>query len=213
MSIISIVVFILFFKINIVSAEETSTYAIAKITNVYRYDDGSVLSTNKGDLVEIVNMQEDLTQVICNNKKYQIPTKDIDPILIEELPENFIEKIDRFNKINTMINFAYQQLNKPYKWSSTGPDSYDCSGLTKIIYKQIEYNLSRSSYTQTREGVKVEIKDLSIGDLIFFNINTNNGHVGIYVGNNTILHASLSEGGTLTNLKFMPSISGIRRYI
>lgn len=112
-----------------------------------------------------------------------------------------------------MINFAYQQLNKPYKWSSTGPDSYDCSGLTKIIYKQIEYNLSRSSYTQTREGVKVEIKDLSIGDLIFFNINTNNGHVGIYVGNNTILHASLSEGVTLTNLKFMPSISGIRRYI
>lgn len=213
MSIISIVVFILFFKINIVSAEETSTYAIAKTTNVYRYDDGSILSTNKGDLVEIVNMQEDLTQVISNNKKYQVPTKDIDPILIEELPENFIEKINRFNKINIMLNFAYQQIGKPYKWGSIGPDNYDCSGLTKTIYEQIEYNLSRNSYTQINEGTKVNMKNLLIGDLIFFDINKNSGHVGIYVGNNTILHASLSEGVTLTNLKFMPNISGIRRYI
>ncbi|MEU8527493.1 MULTISPECIES: C40 family peptidase [Streptomyces] len=84
------------------------------------------------------------------------------------------------------LNAAATQLGKPYVSGAEGPNSYDCSGLTQWSYRQAGVRLSRTTYTQQNDGVKIGRSQLKPGDLVFFN---SLSHVGLYAGNNTILHA------------------------
>ncbi|WP_329623952.1 NlpC/P60 family protein [Streptomyces sp. NBC_01255] len=81
---------------------------------------------------------------------------------------------------------AATQIGKPYASGQEGPNSYDCSGLTQWAYGQAGANISRVTYTQQNDGQKIGRSQLAPGDLVFFN---GLSHVGLYVGNNTILHA------------------------
>ncbi|WP_406860479.1 NlpC/P60 family protein [Streptomyces sp. HUAS MG47] len=84
------------------------------------------------------------------------------------------------------LNAAATQLGKPYVSGAEGPNSYDCSGLTQWSYRQAGVDISRTTYTQQNDGVKIGRSQLKPGDLVFFN---SLSHVGLYAGNNTILHA------------------------
>ncbi|WP_309049697.1 NlpC/P60 family protein [Streptomyces sp.] len=81
---------------------------------------------------------------------------------------------------------AATQIGKPYVSGAEGPNSYDCSGLTQWAYRQAGARLTRTTYTQQNDGVKIGRSQLKPGDLVFFN---GLSHVGLYAGNNTILHA------------------------
>ncbi|MFE7709783.1 NlpC/P60 family protein [Streptomyces sp. NPDC057486] len=78
------------------------------------------------------------------------------------------------------------QLGKPYVSGGTGPNSYDCSGLTQWAYAQAGAHITRTTYTQINEGTQIGRSALKPGDLVFFN---NTSHVALYAGNNTVLHA------------------------
>ncbi|WP_236240947.1 C40 family peptidase [Streptomyces sp. CC228A] len=84
------------------------------------------------------------------------------------------------------LNAAATQVGKPYVSGAEGPNSYDCSGLTQWAYRQAGVSISRTTYTQQNDGVKIGRSQLKPGDLVFFN---NLAHVGLYAGNNTVLHA------------------------
>ncbi|MFG3493710.1 NlpC/P60 family protein [Streptomyces sp. NPDC047928] len=84
------------------------------------------------------------------------------------------------------LNAAATQLGKPYVSGAEGPNSYDCSGLTQWAYRQAGVAISRTTYTQQNDGTKIGRSQLKPGDLVFFN---SLSHVGLYAGNNTILHA------------------------
>ncbi|MFD3536776.1 NlpC/P60 family protein [Streptomyces sp. NPDC058664] len=81
---------------------------------------------------------------------------------------------------------AATQIGKPYASGQEGPSSYDCSGLTQWAYGQANVQLTRTTYTQQNDGVKIGRSQLKPGDLVFFN---GLSHVGLYAGNNTVLHA------------------------
>ncbi|MFE7763962.1 NlpC/P60 family protein [Streptomyces sp. NPDC057438] len=81
---------------------------------------------------------------------------------------------------------ADTQLGKPYVSGGSGPNSYDCSGLTQWAYAQAGVSISRTTYTQQNDGTKIGRDQLMPGDLVFFN---NLGHVGLYAGNGTVIHA------------------------
>ncbi|MCX5390219.1 NlpC/P60 family protein [Streptomyces sp. NPDC006482] len=81
---------------------------------------------------------------------------------------------------------AATQIGKPYVSGAEGPNSYDCSGLTQWAYRQAGVDITRTTYTQQNDGTKIGRSQLKPGDLVFFN---SLSHVGLYVGNNTILHA------------------------
>ena len=95
-----------------------------------------------------------------------------------------------------IVSVAKKYLGTPYKYATAGPKSFDCSGFTQYVFKQLGINISRSSSTQARDGKKVSKKDLQIGDLLIFSgtKGSNPGHTGIYVGNNKFIHAS--SGGS-----------------
>ncbi|MBO0803419.1 MAG: C40 family peptidase [Nocardiopsaceae bacterium] len=84
------------------------------------------------------------------------------------------------------VAFAYQQLCKPYEWGGTGPDAYDCSGLTQAAWAYAGVSIPRDTYGQWAALAHVSKSELEPGDLVFFE---DYGHVGIYVGDNLMIDA------------------------
>ena len=100
--------------------------------------------------------------------------------------------------VDKVLDFAHQQLGKPYVWGAQGPNSFDCSGLIYYVYKNAaNITLPRTSVEQSKFGTTVSKSNLKAGDLVFFDTNgPNNGavsHVGIYAGGGQLIHASSSN--------------------
>lgn len=85
------------------------------------------------------------------------------------------------------IDFAYSQLGKPYVWGATGPDGYDCSGLTGAAWRAAGVSLPRTSQAQFAAGRKVARSDLQPGDLVYFYDDIH--HVGLYIGDGKMIDA------------------------
>nr|WP_312289749.1 C40 family peptidase [Clostridium chromiireducens] len=104
------------------------------------------------------------------------------------------DKVSRgaISKGTEVVNYAYKFLGKPYVYGAAGPNAFDCSGLTQFIYNKFGVNISRTTYTQVNEGIKVNRNELRAGDLVFFNTEGSISHVGIYIGNGEFIHAPRS---------------------
>ncbi|MFI2032553.1 C40 family peptidase [Streptomyces buecherae] len=90
-------------------------------------------------------------------------------------------------KAQQAIDFARAQLGKPYVWGATGPDSYDCSGLTQGAWKAAGVTLPRTTWDQVKVGKRIATTDLAPGDLVFFY--DDSSHVGLYIGQGQMIHA------------------------
>ncbi|MBC7269372.1 MAG: C40 family peptidase [Streptomyces sp.] len=90
-------------------------------------------------------------------------------------------------RARTAIEFAYAQLGKPYQWGATGPDSYDCSGLTGAAWRAAGVSLPRTVQEQYSAGRKVSRSDLQPGDIIYWY--NSSQHNGIYIGDGKAIHA------------------------
>ena len=98
-----------------------------------------------------------------------------------------------------IVAYAKSFLGKPYVYGGSSPSGFDCSGFTSYVYKHFGYNLARSAAGQASNGVKVEKSDLQPGDLVLFKNHalTKIGHVGIYIGDNKMIHASEPKTGVI----------------
>lgn len=92
-------------------------------------------------------------------------------------------------KAGIAVRFAYAQLGKPYVWAADGPNSYDCSGLTMAAWRAAGVSLPHNAEMQWNALPHLKRSALMPGDLVFY---YDLGHVGIYVGNNQIIHAPTS---------------------
>ncbi len=84
------------------------------------------------------------------------------------------------------VAFAYAQIGKPYVFGASGPDSYDCSGLTMASWAAAGISIPRTSYEQWASLPHVPTSQLQPGDILVFN---GAGHVGIYVGSGQLIDA------------------------
>jgi cell wall-associated NlpC family hydrolase len=95
--------------------------------------------------------------------------------------------------VAAVLDFARAQLGKPYVWGATGPDSYDCSGLTQAAYAAAGARLPRIAQDQWFAGPHVELGALQPGDLLFWASDTSAPatihHVALYLGSGQILAA------------------------
>ncbi|MFE2296372.1 NlpC/P60 family protein [Streptomyces sp. NPDC059452] len=85
------------------------------------------------------------------------------------------------------ISFAHGAIGKPYVWGATGPNAFDCSGLTQAAWRAAGVSLPRTTYTQINAGQRVPRSQLAPGDLVFFYSGIS--HVGLYIGNGQMIHA------------------------
>ncbi len=152
---------------------------------------------------------------------------------------------------NEVTNFSKTLLGVPYVWGGTSLDGFDCSGFVQYVYKKYEMDLSRTTYTQIKQGKSIALSDIKENDLVFFDTrassmltkaksqgvsgtldtiiinesDTGNSkklypseptHVGMYIGNGKMIHASSSKKQVvvevLGNDYFKDRIVDIRRY-
>lgn len=85
------------------------------------------------------------------------------------------------------VQEAYNKLGSPYKWGATGPDRFDCSGLTTWVWAKAGVSLPRTSRSQYAAGRKVSRSDLQPGDLVYYGDPIH--HVGIYIGGGRMISA------------------------
>ncbi|MFD4907168.1 C40 family peptidase [Kitasatospora purpeofusca] len=87
------------------------------------------------------------------------------------------------------IAAAESKLGAPYVYGATGPNSFDCSGLTGWAYAQAGVSLPRTSQAQAGAGTRIgsDISQAQPGDLVIFYGDRH--HVGIYVGGGQVIHA------------------------
>ena len=86
------------------------------------------------------------------------------------------------------VEEARRQLGKPYEYGGSGPDSFDCSGLTAWSWGHAGHPLPHSAAAQYNATTRVAISNLQPGDLVFFGSDIH--HVGIYVGGGQMIEAS-----------------------
>ncbi|MEG0181478.1 MAG: NlpC/P60 family protein [Peptostreptococcaceae bacterium] len=117
------------------------------------------------------------------------------------------------NKVNKVIDIAKKQLGKPYGWGSSGPNSFDCSGLTYYAFKNgAGINLPRTSREQAKIGKLVNKSDLQPGDLVFFATSGKGiSHVGIYIGGSKLVHST--QPGDVVKIDKMNSSYYTKTYV
>lgn len=101
-----------------------------------------------------------------------------------------------------VVSYAKKYIGYKYVYGGTSPSSgFDCSGFTYYVYNSCGYSLSRSCQVQANSGTAVSRKNLSAGDLVFFDNGSNGsiGHVGIYIGGGQFIHAENSRTGVRTD--------------
>ena len=81
------------------------------------------------------------------------------------------------------VQVAAAQKGKPYRYGSTGPSSFDCSGLMVYTFKQVGKSLPRTSRDQLNATQRISKSSMRPGDLVFTKRGSGIGHVGVYAGN------------------------------
>lgn len=89
-----------------------------------------------------------------------------------------------------------------YRTGGNEKNGVDCSGFTVAVYAAAYgISLPRVSRDQYRQSRKISTTELQEGDLVFFNTRGSGvSHVGIYLGNNKFIHASVSHGVMVSDL-------------
>ncbi|MCX5100353.1 C40 family peptidase [Streptomyces sp. NBC_00439] len=114
------------------------------------------------------------------------------------VPDGYEIPADAPREVQTAIRWALGQLDTPYQWGGSCTDSHgpdpmgrcDCSSLMQQAYKAAGVSLTRTTYTQVKDGKSVSVDALRPGDLLFTEGTANTPeHVGMLIGQGLIIHA------------------------
>ena len=107
-----------------------------------------------------------------------------------------------------VVNYAMQFIGNPYVWGGSSlTNGTDCSGFTMSVYSHFGVSLPHYDGAQRSCGTAVSsLAEAQPGDLICYY-----GHVGIYIGNGQIVHASNPRTGITTGSATYRQIAAIRR--
>ena len=107
------------------------------------------------------------------------------------------------------VRYAMAQVGDAYVYGATGPNAYDCSGLTMMAWAQAGVGLPHSSSAQFSSGPHVSEGDLQPGDLVFYYHPIS--HVAMYIGNGMVVGAqNPSVGVRVVGLHSMPYVGAVR---
>lgn len=90
-------------------------------------------------------------------------------------------------RIRRAVTTAVAQVGDPYAWGGTGPNAFDCSGLMVYSWARAGVSLPRTSRSQAAALRSVSVRDMRVGDLLFFRSPV--GHVAMYIGNGRFVDA------------------------
>lgn len=108
------------------------------------------------------------------------------------------------NLRHAVLEEAKKYIGIRYSSGGTTPRGFDCSGYTQYVFAQIGVGILRHERDQMANSIIIPKEEMQCGDLVIFSNTGDNGgfasHIGIYVGNNQVIHASSSKGITISDL-------------
>jgi len=107
------------------------------------------------------------------------------------------------------VDTAKAQLGKPYVYAGSGPDVFDCSGLTMYAWAAAGVSLSHNAAAQYDSLPHVSINQLEPGDLVFFGSPIH--HVGMFVGDGTMIEAPYTGVDVRYHTIYRPDFAGAAR--
>ena len=120
-----------------------------------------------------------------------------------------IPDVEASGRAAVAVKFAMAQVGKAYVYGASGPNAYDCSGLTMRAWGAAGVSLPHSSSAQQGSGVRVSENELRPGDLVFYYSPVS--HVGMYIGHGMIVNAlNPSSGVRVSSLHSMPYSGAVR---
>ena len=107
--------------------------------------------------------------------------------------------------VQLLLSEAHSWKGTPYLWGGNDRDGVDCSGfVTQVYLNALGIKLPRTSLTQSQHCTPLEQQELCPGDLIFFSTDSSRqgevSHVGLYIGERNMIHASSSRGVIVSSL-------------
>ena len=111
-----------------------------------------------------------------------------------------------------VASFAVQFVGNPYVYGGTSlTDGADCSGFVQSVYANFGVSLPRTAPAQSTVGYSVPVSEIQAGDIISYGYNGNVSHSALYIGDNTIVHASTPSLGIRTDSMYIMPIVSVRR--
>jgi len=114
----------------------------------------------------------------------------------------------RARRVAAAIAYAREQLGKPYRFATAGPDTFDCSGLVMRAWAAAGVRLPRVTYEQIDAGERITRDRLAAGDLVFTN---NGGHVELYIGGDEVINAG--HTGVAVHRQALPREEQVVAYV
>ncbi|NLY20965.1 MAG: C40 family peptidase [Tissierellia bacterium] len=178
--------------VSLVELDTTETIVKQEVVGETLGDSGYAATLLQEDVVATRAKTEKVEKVEKAEKAIVIEEEKVEPKKEYVKPSN-----PNYGVAEKAISLARENMGSKYVFGDVGKEGFDCSGLVYAAYvNELGIKLPRSSKDQATAGVEVDRDDLEVGDLLFFDTTGNGGvsHVGIYTGNNMMLHASSSRG-------------------
>ena len=142
----------------------------------------NTLKTKKADLDTQIQQVEDAYGDLSQDEKDELGTVQDNGVYLGPP-----------GAVNDALQAALGRRGSEYEWGATGPNEFDCSGLTSWAYKQAGVTIPRTSRQQWTVGKPVSKDALQPGDLLFYDDGSGNPatihHVGMYVGDGRMVDA------------------------
>ena len=182
----------------IVSFADETTAAVKEDKMVVRIihldENGNLLEEDKQTATEETESSEETTdKEEANADEADSDEEEAAEAEADEAEAELEAAIEVENDLRSeIVTYALQFVGNRYKYGGTNPNTgVDCSGFTSYVMRHAaEVELPHSSGGQSRMGRQVSSSEMRPGDIICYS-----GHVAIYVGNNTIVHASTERTG------------------
>lgn len=114
----------------------------------------------------------------------------------------------------SVVSYALQFVGNRYVWGGTSLEKgVDCSGFTMRILGKYGISLPHSSKAQPSYGTKISASEAKPGDLFFYGSGRSISHVGIYIGNGQIVHASNKRDGIKVSNAYYRNPICVARYL
>jgi cell wall-associated NlpC family hydrolase len=167
----------------------------------------TLMAQQKADIEKKEQAAKDLLSRLTAAQRLQynrmVATNNVPASTVKNLP------IPSDARAAIAVAFAKAQLGKPYVWGAAGPNAYDCSGLTMAAWGKAGVKMEHGSRAQYADFPKVSRSQLQPGDLVLYYGDMH--HVGIYVGNGTIIHAANpSSPIEYAPIDLMPAVGFVR---
>ncbi|GBC88429.1 Murein DD-endopeptidase MepS/Murein LD-carboxypeptidase [bacterium HR13] len=116
------------------------------------------------------------------------------------MPESSQEGL-KVSNADEMILTALSYIDRSYRFGSESPWAMDCSAFVQRVFRINGINLPRSVREQANYGIPVKRDNLRAGDLLFFaTYSSYPSHVGIYIGDGKMIHASTTQGIVISRI-------------